>query len=216
VLTLHDPLKVKAASESAICAAGGEILETLPHIGLEELDQRSNLSVARRALVLHVLVNMSFGAPPRVGHEWLSCYGLLDAVSRQELSLLQGSAAMDEQHRNQLRWHIESLWAATWAGGLADDLSPTQPVQNSLASLFPSLRTAESPDSFLSRFHLRSLSELHEKLDLFYRAHWYARNCHLTGKDAGPFNLGVVQFRRQLLEWATHANVDWDHVDLST
>ena len=212
----HDPSRVKAASEAAIRAAGGGVHETLPHIDLDELDLRSTVSVAHRALVLHVLVNISFGAPPNVGREWLSAHGLLDAASHHELSILQGSDALTELQKSQLRWNIESLWAAAWSGGLIDYLSPTQPLQDSLAGLLPNLRSADSPDDFLSQFRLRPLHELHERLDLFYRAHWYARNCHLTGKDSSPFYLGVVLFRRQLLEWVTHASADWDHVDLCT
>ena len=207
---------MKAASEASIRAAGGESPATLPEIGLDELHVRSSLEVAQRALVLNVLVNMSFGAPPSIGRQWLAAHGLLDAGSLEELTFIKTAAMLDEQHRIRLRWNIESLWAAVWAGGLVDDLSPTQRIQDTLASLLPDLRSAESPDAFLLRFRLRSVEELHGKLDLFYRAHWYTRNCQLTGKDAAPFNLGIVQCRRQLLEWVTHAEAEWNYVDLST
>lgn len=211
-----EPSKVKAASEAAIRAVGGEVLDTLPLIGFDELNVRTSLAVAQRALVLSVMVNMSFGAPSDIARPWLAEHGLLEAVSAKELTLLAADASLDEGQKNRLRWKVESLWAAAWAGGLVDDLTPTQSIQDTLASLLPDLRSAEPPNDFLRRFRLRPAAELYEKLDLFYRAHWYARNCQLAGKDSAPFNLGVVQCRRQLLEWATHVEADWDDVDLCT
>lgn len=210
-----DPSKVKAESEAAIRAAGGQPLDTLPYIDLEELSLRTSLEVAQRALVLNVLVNLSFGAPPSIAHGWLAKHSLLEELSDRERNFLFGNSLEDRQ-RNELRWGIESLWSAVWAGGMIRDLSPTQPVQDSLASLMPSLRSSEPPDAFLERFRLRSLEELYPTLDLFYRAHWFARNAHLRGEDSGGFNLGVVQCRRRLLEWATHSGAGWEAVDLST
>jgi len=71
-------------------------------------------------------------------------------------------------------------------------------------------------DRIRQRYSLRSREEIYSKLDLFYRAHWYTRDCQLTGRSSSPFNLGVVQLRRQLLEWVADNESDWDHVELST
>lgn len=151
-----------------------------------------------------------------LARQWLAAHGLLEAASTEELRLLNTVAPLDERQKGRLRWNIESLWAAVWSGGFVDELSPTQPITGTLVSLLPDLRAAESPDRFLGRFRLRGVEDLYEKLDLFYRAHWYARDCQLAGRNSEPFELGVVQCRRQLLEWAMHAEADWDDVDLST
>jgi hypothetical protein len=123
---------------------------------------------------------------------------------------------LDETVLNALRWEIEPLWAAVWTGSLTEELSPTQHVDDQLASLLPSLARGDTPQAFLSCFSLRSLPELYAKLDLFYRAHWFARDSHLNGNDAGPFKLGIIQGRRKFLEWATHADSQWDDIDLPT
>lgn len=211
-----DPQRVKESSEAQISAVGGEFLPSLPCIAPEELKLRTSVEVAQRTLVLAVLVNLSFGMPLRAGHEWLTSHGLLEAASANERAVLREDTPLDRASLDRLRWSIEPLWAAAWTGGLVSDLSPTQPIADSLASLLPDLRTQESPADFLRRYTVRSLDDIYVKLDLFYRAHWYVRDCQLTGRNSAPFNFGIVQLRRQLLEWVAHRDSEWDDVDLGT
>ena len=211
-----DAQHVKADSERTIRALGGEVLESLPVIGFDELALRPSGDVAARALVLNLLVQMSFGAPAEVAREWLRSNYLLGAIAPSESAWFEGKGPVDLATRQRLRWCIEPLWAAAWAGALVDELGPTQPVPNTLAALLPGLRDMGSPKSFLQRFRLRPLEALYPKLDLFYRANWFTRNCRLTGRDPTPFNAGIVQARRELLEWTAHAGVGWDDVEMST
>jgi hypothetical protein len=211
-----DPILVKIASEAAIRASGGDASPALPQIGLDELTLRSSAEVAQRAVVLNVLVNVSFGVPPPLALQWLESHDLIGTASADELGLLQTQVPLDDVQRNRLRWNIESLWAAAWSGSLVDDLEPAQAIADTLASLLPNPGKGESPNEFLERYRLRALSEIYPKLDYLYRAHWYARKCQLTGKDPAPFSLVIVQSRRRLLEWVTHADVDWEDGDLST
>jgi len=211
-----DPLRVKNASEAQIRAEGGGVNTSLPYIGLDELALRASDAVADRTLVLHVLVNLSFGMPGKLGREWLSSHGAIDAASPREMTLLSIDSPLDSKAQNRARWNIEALWAAAWAGGLVDELLPTQRIGDELASRLPNLQVLEAPDDFRKRFTLRVLEDIYPKLDLFYRAHWYVRECQLTGKESAPFNFGIVQLRRQLLEWVAHEESEWDHVELST
>lgn len=212
---MRSPHDVKLASEAALRALGGFSPDSLPEIGLDELELRPSIEVARRALVVHGLLGLSYDVPPSEIRDWFDRHDLLDAVSPEEQPFLD-AAVLDDKQKNLMRWNVEPLWAAAWAGGFVADLGPAQPIGDMLASFFPRIDDSDSPDAFLGRFRLRPLEELHEKLDLFYRAHWYARDCHINGKDARPFHIGVVRCRRQLLEWATHPDDGWDEVDLST
>jgi hypothetical protein len=48
-------------------------------------------------------------------------------------------------------------------------------------------------------------------LDLYYRAHWYARDGLLNGYATEPFNLDVIMERRRALEWISDRNLaDWE------
>lgn len=208
--------QIKSDSEKWILDAGGTVLRHLPTIGLEELSLRNRSGIAQRALVLNILVHMSFGAPRQLCKEWLERHGLLGAVSASELRLLDQTGALDTATENTLRWEMESLLAAAWLAGFVEELTPTTGIPDSLASFFPNLQDNETPEAFLSKVACRSLEEIHPVLDLFYRANWHTINCNLTGKDPGPLHPGVVYCRRKMLEWATHADCDWDDVEMST
>lgn len=159
---------------------------------------------------------MSFGAPKDFISRWLMSNGLRAALSPTEQAILAKPGAVSESEGNQLRWTIESLWSVAWIASFIDDLTPTQSISDQLARFFPNLRTQEPAAPFFSKVNVRSLEQLYEKLDLFYRAHWYARDCRINGVVDTSFNEGVIQFRRRPLEWVLHGTVDWDDVDLST
>ena len=212
----YDPAVVKKESEAAIAALGGRVNEYLPWIDPAETKPRGSLEVANRALILGALVHISFEAPIGVIRSWLETHELVGLLSEQEAKVVLADMEPDATTKQRLRWNIEPLWAAAWAGGFADDLGPSTPIGGQLATILPDLRINESPDRFVSSFHLRSAEQLLAKLDLLYRAHWAARDSRLTGAADCPFNEGIVHERRRLLEWSLNAAAHWDDVDMST
>ena len=212
----YDSATAKSESEAEILALGGRVNDSLPQIDLTEMHPRESREVADRAMVLGVLVSLSFGAPLKLAQPWLENHGLTSVLSPEEREIVLASEDPSETIRNRLRWNIEALWAAVWAGGLVDDLGPATPIGDQLAGLLPDLRTQESPRRFLETFRIRSPAILLSKLDLLYRAHWAARDCRLSSSTDCPFNEGIVHERRRLLEWALNATVEWDDVEMST
>jgi hypothetical protein len=212
----YNPAVVKNESELAILALGGRVCSSLPVIELAELRPRGPREVADRALVLAALVQMSFGTPRKLVKSWLHANSLAGCLSAGERAVVDDSEGPAASTRSRLRWNMEGLWAAVWAGGLVDDLSPATPIGDELATLVPDLRTQESPGRFLDSFSLRPTNVLLATLDLLYRAHWAARDARQSGAEDCPFNEGVVHERRKFLEWSLNADVDWDDVDMST
>lgn len=213
---MSDPAAFKIESERYILAQGGTICDWLPVIDSEELSPRETHEVASRALALNVLIHLSFGAPVQMMRDWLEKHALLDALTPDDLRVIKAARDPDQDKKNFLRWYVECALTAAWVGGLLDDLSPVQDIPETLASCFPNLKNGEGPDAFREKFRLRSVDEIHAKLDLFFRSHWHTRNCELSGKDAAPFHPGVVQMRRHMLEWVMHKVVAWEEVELST
>ena len=213
---MPDQLQVKRESESEILAVGGKICDWLPFIAPDELSLRDTYAVAQRALVLSTLVNVSFGAPLQTAKDWLEEHDLLGTLSVRESAILSEVNAPDETSRNKLRWNIESLWAIAWVGCLFDGLTPLQSISDQLAVQLPNLPANESSAEFYRRFRMRTKDEIYRKLDLFFRSHWYTRDCHINGTSSTPFNPGIVHFHRLPLEWVCNSHMDWDNVDLST
>lgn len=54
-------------------------------------------------------------------------------------------------------------------------------------------------------------------LDLYFRAHWYARDGQLNGYPTAPFDLDIIMERRKTLEWLVDRSIeDWDDTPQDT
>lgn len=203
-------IEVKAQSERIIKALGGDICEWLPL--LDRTEPRTSADVADRALVLNAMIQIHFGAPPDVIASWIRANRLENSLARQDRAILtKKQGELDAQERAKRFWYIEALCALAWAGQLIKELAVDKPASRNLASLLPNLQANEDASSFRRRFALRPFEEIYAMLDLYYRAHWYARNGRLNGQATEPFNLDVIMERRRALEWISDRNLaDWD------
>jgi hypothetical protein len=203
------PLAVKAESERMIKALGGKVCDWLPVI--ERGEMRSAAEVADRALAMHAMIQIAFRAPTEVIAAWVRENGLEAALSHQERAMLaRRGERLSEQELSNLGWSMEALWALVWAGGLIEALRIDQPIGDNLASLLPDIQRNEDASSFRARFILRPAEDIHAMLDLFYRAHWYAREGRLKGYPTGVFDLEQIMERRRALEWISDRTLeDW-------
>jgi hypothetical protein len=164
------------------------------------------------------MVEVHFGAPTPVIWKWIRENDLAPALSRRDRSILdRPEADLTKQERIDLYWYLEALWALVWAGQLIPDLPIEKPVGDNLASLVPSIKQNEDGQEFRATFTLRPFPELFQMLDLYFRAHWYARDGQLNGYATGVFNLDIIMERRKALEWIADRTLeDWDEAPDST
>jgi hypothetical protein len=211
-----DLAAVKRESETIIRKHGGQICDWLPSPD-PDTQPRSVLVIARRALILNALLQISFKAPIPIIKQWIETNGLEgDLAESERVVLAKSNAVLTQQELTNLFWCIEALWAFAWAGGLTSDLQLNSPVGKNLASLCPNLQRNEGGAGFVETMRLRPHKELFCKLDLYYRAHWWTRNTQLTGQSTGDVSLDIIMERRKALEWVLDAKADWDNVELST
>lgn len=211
-----DTSAVRRNSQQTITQLGGSTCDWLPW--LDRTQPRGSSDVAHRALVMNAMIQIRFGAPVEVIRKWVEENGLTDHLSTRERELL-GSADDDisDQDAADLYWYIEALWALAWTGGLISEIQVNQPVGSQLASLMPDLRVNERSERFIGTFALRSPAEIYEKLDLYYLAHWYARDGQLNRRDTAPFSLDIIMERRKALEWVMDRTIeDWDETPADT
>ncbi|RYG40885.1 DUF4272 domain-containing protein, partial [bacterium] len=69
---------------------------------------------------------------------------------------------------------------------------------------------------FARRVRMRSYAELYAMRDLYYRAHWFARDGRINGYSTEPFIESTILERRRALEWLLDKTADWNEMDLST
>lgn len=213
---MTDPASLRRDSEAAITRVGARVNPDLPPIDTAALALREGDEVARRALAINALVRAAFGWSRPETLRWLRKYGLDAALQPDELAFLDKPGQPSDADR-WLCLHVETLAMAAWLGGLArEPLWPWDPMPDTTAALFPDPHQGQSPAPFLQAFRLRSAAEIQRMLDVHYRAHWHAAQCAADGTPNEVIPLAAVQFRRLLLEWTTHAGVDWHDVDLAT
>ena len=167
---------------------------------------------------MNATVQLYFGAPVAVVRSWIERHGLMEHLSRRERSILgKPDAELTEQELVDLFWYIEALWAFAWVGSLIRDIPLDAPVGDELASLLPDLKADETPRRFREAFRLRDPADLYRKLDLYYLAHWYARDGQLRNYKTDPFNIDSIMERRKALEWVLDETIpDWDETPAST
>lgn len=188
----------------------------LPTLDVGSRSARPVEEIIARALAMNALINIAFEAPVPVIAEWITRHGVEGALSDSERTILdKKTEQLTEQEKTDLHWYLESLWALMWVGGVVDELDFDDGVPDTMAALCPDLQKGEDGAKFAG-FRMRSYEEIFEKLDLFYRLHWYARNGALTGTPTPPVDQSVIMERRKALEWVLDRGSDWDDVELST
>jgi len=209
-LTIN-PRKIKLKSESIIRDAGGVICDHLPL--LDKTNIRSQDEVIDRALVLVAMLQLHFEAPTKFIRDWIGENNLSSALSSEESKLIaKHEDDFSEQEKINLYWYIEALQAVLWATKIMPSLPVDESIPETQASHCPDFHSNEDGSKFRNHMVLRSYSEIFEKLDLYYRTHWWLRN----GKGTHEEQIDWVTERRKVLEWIMDRNLDWDDIPLDT
>jgi hypothetical protein len=221
-----DPLEVKAESERVIRLLGGQVLDWLPY--LEHTSIRSSTEIEDRALVMNAMIQIYFKAPINVIHDWIKTNQLTHSLSNFEADVLSRETGkrsfffrktnhLSRQEMTNLYWYIEALWGFAWAGSFISELPIDQPVGDSLASYLPNIQRNEDTTRFRSHFVLRSEDEVYQMRDLYFRAHWYAREGQLRRFNTKPFDMDIIMERRHALEWMSDRTLeDWEDASENT
>ncbi|MBT0585400.1 DUF4272 domain-containing protein [Alteromonas oceanisediminis] len=210
-----NPQKIKKKNTKTLSKLGIIVPEHLPALDIPKF--RSAHEVAERCVVLAVLLQSHFGATNEFVSSYLKQNNLMRHLTEEETALLgQEYNKWEDQTKIDLYWSIEAIWALTWCGGYHGNLTFNSEVEDSLASYLPSFVDNEPAQDFLNSFTLRSEKEIIEKLDAFYRAHWFCRHSQMNNKATNLVNMDIIIERRKSLEWVCYAEESWDEICLDT
>jgi hypothetical protein len=84
--------EIKLASEAVVCRHGGQICDWLPSPD-PEAQPRSVDAVARRALILNAILQISFNAPTQIINRWIRANELESDLAESERIILSKSNA---------------------------------------------------------------------------------------------------------------------------
>ena len=209
------PEKIKDRNTKQLRSNGIEVIEHLPNLG--NPDFREPEGIARRTMVLTALFQLHLQAPRDTIKNWLRENRLLNYLNEEELEYLETEySELPEQAQIDIYWFVEAIWTFAWIGGLHNNLTLNTGVEDSLASLIPNIAKNEPAENFISEFKLRNQLEIFEMLDKFYRAHWFARNNNLAGKQSDKVDLDIIMERRKALEYTVYKDFNWEEISLDT
>ena len=134
-------------------------------------------------------------------------------INKKEEKLL---TTFTEQDLIDLDWEFEAGWALLWALGLIDDdISKTDilcdcPLAQNI------ITSCSSIDDLVKKCNMKSIDEILDMHDLFYRYHWAINKSKINPNTTiGNLNPSCVLERRRGLEWILSKEVDWYELDLN-
>lgn len=210
-----NPQDIKFRNTIELRSNGIKVIEHLPHLEMPTF--RNSTAIAKRMLVLEALFQLNLEAPKHIIAAWIKSNELEDSLLRNEKIFLETDYhQLKKQDQIDIYWYVEAIWTFAWIGGLHNNLTFNTPVEDSLATLLPNIEQNESAKHTIENYQLRDQSEIFEKLDAFYRAHWYARHCSLNQIETNLVDLDIIMERRKALEYTCYNNLNWNNIPLNT
>lgn len=111
-------------------------------------------------------------------------------------------------------WAYESYWALCWCLGLVDDIKDASTICDCLEAALHVFMVS-SLEEFKAKCKLRSIDEILEMHDLYYRYNWAINNKKIDQETSvGNLNPSIVIERRRTLEWVLSEIEDWYQLPL--
>lgn len=209
----------KEKSELAIRDMGIKVNENLPPIASEEKTKlRSKEEISERLISLALTNLVAFN---NISGEQAIQYGtkheMIDLLSPKEINFLKHPT---DEAKNHETWKCEGIWTLFWALGIVDDLgSPS--ILADLTKIpegsYPVGSTTKPLDFILKAHQVRSLAEVLDANDLYYRLDWACVDARIKGEEVNKVHPGVVYERHYTLNWLiNYRNQDWDNVSADT
>ncbi len=208
----------KERTEQFLQEAGIKINYNLPNIESEEdTTLRSPKEIAQRVTVLTVTNGVAFDATTgEKAIQYLKDFNLWAFVTPDEREFLENPT---EQRKTQETWKCECIWTLLWALNLIDDLG----FPNTMCDLnaipeenYP--LAFQDPNEFIKGItSLRSVREILDANDMYYRMDWAVVDARLNGKEVENLISGVVYERHYALNWlVNYMGQEWDDISTDT
>lgn len=214
---VEDSLRRKDKNEQFLNSIGVPVNKHLPYVEGENVTRlRTPQEVAKRAIVLYVIVLVANGFDNKQFSDWLKKESLWESVSKSEKQFLESNNPDKSSIRNN-SWRAESLWVLLWA------LSKIETLELPMDLCDPPLVQSILPEfecdcyAFIEKAALRSVSEILDATDLIYRIHWAVVEARLHNQEMpNGFDASVVYERHYALNWLTYYAEDWDDITTDT
>ena len=144
----------------------------------------------------------------------LNNFGVMDSLNSKEKRIIDGTYT--SQDLIDMDWAYESYWTLCWALNLVDDIKDSNKLCDcEVAMNF--VRSIKSYEEFKNKCHLRTLNEILDMQDLYFRYNWAINNKKLIpSTQIGNLNGDNIIERRRALDWLLQPENDWYNIEMNT
>ncbi len=181
----------------------------------EEIGRRAITSLCMIQIACDILDNDSPSQSTEFFLKILRRFGLEPCKEHTEYRVLF-SDLKSEENLTALVWTYESYWALAWALGLVNDISDASACCKPEAAI-QLVSECQNFEEFMKRCHPRSIEDILDMLDLYYRYHWACVDHEMRPQtQIGRLSHDIVMERRRGLEWLISEEDDWFEISLDT
>ena len=206
----------KAASEAYIRSQGIGVFEGLPYCpDAGEVRLKSFDAICRRAVAALLMTQLALEASRneqenvRYFADMIRGFGLQNELNAKERRVYSGSGTQQDM--------LDVVWSLVWALGLIEDIRDAGATCDCDKAIHL-VADCKDMEAFKAQCHLRSIDEILDMLDLYYRYHWACVQKRAIDPNlpTGNLNEEVVWERRRGLEWLIAEEDDWYDIALHT
>jgi uncharacterized protein DUF4272 len=205
----------KAKSIAAIKELGLPFTDHLPVVEDEaSIKPRSAEEVAERTLALAITAVKGEANDQQLVDSLIARYSAKQLFTPAELAFITNPSPTRQQ-LTDFTWRYECVHVLLWALGHIEKLQPPNQICDVPGEI--SIIRNLSREKLSSTSHPRSLSEILDQADYYYRLHWAVVELRLNGKSSDKANEEIIDERHKALNWLIrYMGQNWDDVTTDT
>ena len=140
-------------------------------------------------------------------------FNVLDSLNSKEKRIMDGTYT--EQDVIDMDWEYEVYWSICWCLGLVSNIMDSSIICDCDQAI-SFVMNSDSIDDFISKCHIRTIQEILDMEDLYYRYNWAINEKKVNDNASiGKIDSSIVIERRRGLEWIISNIDDWYDINLS-
>ncbi len=211
----NEQLQRKAKYTKLVASLNVPVSESLPVVeDSKSIKARSTDEISKRAIAITVAAVKGEGMPHDEVMEIVKEWGINTYFSPDELQYIN-NPNVTEQERIKFAWRYEGLDILLWALGYKSDL----PQPNQICNVKEDVGIIVNNKGKLlaNNSKARSIGEILDMADYYYRLHWAAIELRINGKSSEAINEEIIMERHYALNWLIrYMNQEWDDISTDT
>lgn len=205
----------RVRSNTAVKALGLPVLETLPVTEEKTaVKPRSTAEIVKRCIAVEICAIKGESNDNVVTGKVIKHFAASSFLTGNEKGFVN-KANPSKQELLNYAWQYERVHVLLWALGFVDKLKNPNEVCD--VATEAKLIRANSVAELIAKAKPRSMNEVMNQADLYYRLHWAAIELRLNNKKSQNMDEEIVSERHYALNWLIHyLNQEWDEVTTDT